>query len=112
MHTHVRNRACSSASSVAACLHQAGVTDTVSACQVTFMLENGGCSIDALKADFEDMSASSACCPQQAPTSGVLEYTHALRFQPYSAHRCYCQLPISGRVMKRLLQFRLGCHGC
>ena len=27
-----------------------------------------------------------------------------------SARSCYCQLPVSGRNMQRLLQFRLGCH--
>ena len=31
-------------------------------------------------------------------------------FQPFSARRRYCQLPDSGKNMKRFLQFRLGCH--
>ena len=50
------------------------------------------------------------CLVEQAPTSGVVKYTYARWFQPYSAHRRYCQLPVSGRNMKRFLQFRLGCH--
>ena len=49
-------------------------------------------------------------CPRQGPTSGVVKYTYARWFQPYIVHRRYCQLPVSGRNMKRFLQFRLGCH--
>ena len=66
--------------------------------------------IDALKADLEDSTVATAGCPRQAPTSGVVKYTYAKWFQPYSVHRRYCQLPVSGRNMKRFLQFRLGCH--
>ena len=33
---------------------------------------------DALKADREDSSIAGACCPLQAPTSGVVKYTYAL----------------------------------
>ena len=31
-------------------------------------------------------------------------------FRPFSQHRRYCQLPVSGRRMQRFLQFRLGSH--
>ena len=48
--------------------------------------------------------------PLSLLTSGVVKYTYAQWFQPYSAHRRYCQLPVSGRNMRRFLQFRLGCH--
>ena len=66
--------------------------------------------VAALKADFEDSRVTSAGCPRQAPTSGVVKYTYAQWFQSYGAHRHYCQLPVSGRNMQRFLQFRLGCH--
>ena len=39
--------------------------------------------------------------------------THMLGgFSPraYTVHRRYCHLPVSGRNMKRFLQFRLDCH--
>ena len=71
---------------------------------------DGAVVIDALKAELADSSFASACCPRQAPTSGVVRYPFARWFQPYSAHRRYCQLPVSGRNMKHFLQFRLGCH--
>ncbi len=31
-------------------------------------------------------------------------------FRPYSLRRRYRHLPVSGRGMQRILQFRLGCH--
>ena len=50
------------------------------------------------------------CCPRQAPSCGVVRCTYDQLFQPFSAHRRYCQLPVSGKNPKRCLQCRLGCH--
>ena len=66
--------------------------------------------IDALKADLQGLAASTVSCPRQAPTCGVVRCTYDQWFQPFSAHRRYCQLPVSGKNMKRFMQFRLGCH--
>ena len=102
--------ACNFAGSVATCLHRVGVsmphdTNAIPVLDVAAV-------IDALKADLEDSTITSAGCPRQAPTSGVVKYTYARWFQPYSVHRRYCQLPVSGRnmCMKRFLQFRRGRH--
>ena len=56
------------------------------------------------------LGASTVSCPRQAPTCGVVRCTYDQWFQPSSARRHYCQLPVSGKKMKRFLQFRLGCH--
>ena len=66
--------------------------------------------IGALKADLAGPAAVALYCPRQAPSAGVVCYTYAQWFQPFSARRRYCQLPVSGRNMQRFLQFRLGCH--
>jgi len=49
-------------------------------------------------------------CPRAAPTVGVVSCTYHQWFRPYSKRRRYCQLPVSGRRMQRLLQFRLSSH--
>jgi len=49
-------------------------------------------------------------CPRAAPTVGVVACTYHHWFKPFSRHRRYCQLPVSGRRMQRFLQFRLGSH--
>ena len=82
--------------------------DAVPVLDVASVLES--MTSDVLTADLEDSSVVSVGCPRQAPTSGVVKYTYAQWFQPYSAHRRYCQLPVSSRNMQRFLQFRLGCH--
>ena len=48
--------------------------------------------------------------PRSAPSRGVVSCTYHQWFQPYSRCRRYCQLPVSGRRMRRFLRFRLGCH--
>ncbi len=49
-------------------------------------------------------------CPRAAPSVGVVACTYHHWFRPFSRHRRYCQLPVSGRRMQRFLQFRLGSH--
>ena len=49
-------------------------------------------------------------CPRAAPSVGVVACTYHHWFRPFSQHRRYCQLPVSGRRMQRFLQFRLGSH--
>ena len=66
--------------------------------------------IDALKADLQGLGASTVACPRQAPTCDLVRCTYYQWFQPVSALRRCCQLPVSGKNMKRFLQFRLGCH--
>ena len=66
--------------------------------------------IDAFQADLRGLGASTVSCPRQAPSRGVVQYTYHQWFQPFSAHRRYCELPVSGKNVKRFLQFRLGCH--
>ena len=91
-------------SSVAACLHRVGVsmprdTDRVHMLDIS-------AAIDALKADLQGLGASTVSCP----SSILWCSTYDKWFQPFSKCRRYCQLPISGKNMKRFLQFRLGCR--
>ena len=67
--------------------------------------------VEALTAHLQSTGSGSLYCPRAAPTQGVIACTYEQWFQPYSPRRRYCQLPVSGRRMQRLLQFRLGCHG-
>ena len=67
-------------------------------------------AVDALKADLRGLGASTVSCPRQAPSCGVVRCTYDQWFQPFSARSSYCQLPVSGKNMKRFLQLRLGCH--
>ncbi|DBA96093.1 TPA: hypothetical protein ACH3X1_001588 [Trebouxia sp. C0004] len=46
---------------------------------------------------------------QQPLLLGLL-HAHTTIGKPFSQHRRYCQLPVSGRRMQRFLQFRLGSH--
>ena len=47
-------------------------------------------------------------CPRAAPTVGVVTCTYHRKSRPFSQHRRYRQLPVSGRRMQRFLQYRLG----
>ena len=51
-------------------------------------------------------------CPRAAPSVGVVSCTYYHWFRPFSKHRRYCQLPVSGTRMQRFLQFKLGSHNC
>ena len=95
-------------SSVAACSHRDGVsmprdTDRVPMLDISAV-------IDALKADLQGLCPSTLSCPRQAPTCGLVRCTYDHWFQPVSACRRYCQLPVAGKNMKRFLRFRLGFH--
>ncbi len=48
--------------------------------------------------------------PEQPLLLGVVACTYHHWFIPFSQHRRYCQLPVSGRRMQRFLQVRLGSH--
>ena len=47
-------------------------------------------------------------CPRAAPAVGVVACTYHHWLEPFSQHRRYCQLPVSGRRMQRFLRFKLG----
>ncbi len=49
-------------------------------------------------------------CPRVAPSVGVVHCTYHHRFMPYSKLRSCCHLPVPGRQMQRLWQFRLASH--
>ena len=49
-------------------------------------------------------------CPRAAPTVGIVACTYHHWFEPFSRHRRFFQLPVSGRRMQRFLQFRLASH--
>ena len=49
-------------------------------------------------------------CPRAAPSVVVVACTYHHWFSPFGQHRRYCRLPVSGRRMQRVLQFRLGSH--
>ena len=67
--------------------------------------------VDALTTPLQSTGAGSLYCPRAASTQGVVSCTYEHWFRPYSPRRRYCQLPVSGRCMQRILQFRPGCHG-
>ena len=97
------------ANSLAACLRSVGfemprVHDVVPLLDVDGVLE-------ALTARLQSTGSGSLYCPRAAPTQGVVSCTYEQWFKPYSPRRRYCQLLVSGRRMRRFLQFRLGCHG-
>ena len=100
--------ACSMASSLAACLHLVGY-DMPRVCDVIPILDVDNI-VGALTAQLQNMG-SGLYCPRMAPTRGVVSCTYEQWFRPYSIRRRYCHLPVSGRRMRRFLQFRLGCHG-
>ena len=95
-------------SSVAACLHEVGIQMPRDSDRVPFL--DVHIVIDALRTALDGPSSPVLGCPRQAPSLGVVQHTYSQWFQPFSVHRRYCQLPVSGRNMKRFLQFRLGCH--
>ena len=68
-------------------------------------------TVGALTAQLQDTGSGDLYCPRLAPTRGVVSCTYGQWFRPYSICRRYCHLPVSGRRMRRFLQFRLGCHG-
>ena len=63
-----------------------------------------------LHTDLQGVNDFALYCPRAAPSGGVVSCTYHHWFQPYSKRRRYCQLPVSGRRMQRLLQFRSSSH--
>ena len=101
--------ACNMASSLAACLHSVG-SDMSRICDVVPILDVDSI-VGALTAQLQNMGSGGLYCPRMAPTRGVVSCTYEQWFRPYSIRRRYCHLPVSGRRVRRFLQFRLGCHG-
>ena len=66
--------------------------------------------MELLQQHLQGNNAFHLYCPRAAPTVGVVSCTYHQWFRPYSKHRRYCQLPVSGRRMQRFLQFRLSSH--
>ena len=85
-------------SSVAACLHQVGVSMPHDIHRVPAL--NVPVVIDALRVDVQGLDAVALCCPRQAPSFDVVRYTYTRWLQPVSTRRRYCQLPISGKRMR------------
>ncbi|DBB02950.1 TPA: hypothetical protein ACH3X1_013546 [Trebouxia sp. C0004] len=69
-----------------------------------------GTIIEALRQHLGGTHDYALHCPRAAPSAGVVACTYHQWFRPFSRHRRYCQLPVSGRRMQRFLQFRLGSH--
>ena len=67
--------------------------------------------VELLQRHLQGVNAFGLYCPRAAPSAGVVSCTYHQWFRPYSKHRRYCQLPVSGRRMQRFLQFRLASHG-
>ena len=67
--------------------------------------------VEALTECLQSTGSGSLYCPRAARTQGLVLCTYKQWFKPYSPCRRCCQLPVSGRCMQRILQFRLGCHG-
>ena len=97
------------ASSLAGCLHSVGY-DMPRVCDVIPTLDVDNIT-EVLTTQLQDVGNGALYCPRVAPTRGVVSCTYEQWFRPYSLCRRYCHLPVSGRRMRRFLQFRLGCHG-
>ena len=69
-----------------------------------------GTIVEALRQHLGGTHDYALHCPRAAPSVGVVACTYHHWFRPFSQHRRYCQLPVSGRRMQRFLQFRLGSH--
>ena len=48
--------------------------------------------VDAHRADLEDFGVTSACCPQHAPTSGVITYFFRIEWSPATLSSCHILL--------------------
>ncbi len=94
--------------SIAACLQSVGQPmplgrDNVPVLEVSTIIE-------ALRQHLGGTHDYALHCPRAAPSVGVVACTYHHWFRPFSRHRRYCQLPVSGRRMQRFLQFKLGSH--
>ena len=66
--------------------------------------------VGVLITQLQDMGNGALYRPRMALSRGVVSCTYQQWFRPYSLRRHYCHLPVSGKRMRRFLQFRLGCH--
>ena len=69
-----------------------------------------GTIVEALRQHLSGTHDYAMHCPKAAPSVGVVARTYHHCFRPFSRHRRYYQLPVSGRRMQQFLQFRLGSH--
>ena len=69
-----------------------------------------GTIVEALRQHLGGTHDYALHCRRAAPSVGVVACTYHHWFRPFSQHRQYCRLPVSGRRMQRFLQFRLGFH--
>ena len=69
------------------------------------MLTSAGTSAEALRQHFGGTHDYALHCPRAAPSVGVVACTYHHWFRPFSQHRRYCQLPVSGRRMQRVSTF-------
>ena len=95
-------------SSIATCLQSVGYSmphdsDVVPIMEVAAV-------IAALREHLRGTHSHALHCPRAAPSAGVVSCTYHHWFRPFSKHRRYCQLPVSGRRMQQFLKFRLGSH--
>ena len=97
------------ANSLAACLHSVGYETPHVHDRVPLLDVDG--VVEALTARLQSTGSGSLSCPRAAPSQDVVSCTYEQWFKPYSPRTRYCQLPVSGRLVQRILQFRLGCHG-
>ena len=101
--------ACNMASFLAGCLHSVSY-NMLCVCGVIPILDVDDI-VGVSTTQLQDMGNGALYCPRVAPTWGVVSCAYEQWFRPHSLCRCYCHLPVSGRRMRRFLQFRLGCHG-
>ena len=108
LHDAFHGGACNFSSSVAFSLRSVGVSMPHDSDRVPVL--DVPAVVDALKAHLRGPAPTVSCCPRQARSSGIVQYTYDQWFRPFSARRRYCHLPVSGKNMQLFLQFRLGCH--
>ncbi len=66
--------------------------------------------VEALRQHLRGTHDYALHCPRAASNAGVVICTYRHWFKPFSKHRRYCQLPVSGARVQRFLQFRLASH--
>ena len=105
---HVGRGAKNSSSSIATCLQSVGHSMPSDSTVVRMMAADA--VIEVLREQIQGTHSHALLCPRAAPSAEVVSCTYYQWFRPFSKHRRYCQLPVSGRRMQCLLQFKLGSH--
>ena len=94
---------------IVGCLHSVG--DAMPrVCDVMPLLDVDSI-LGALTEQLQDVGGGALYCLCAAPTQGIVSCTYEQWFRPYSLHRPYCRMPVSGGRMRHFLRFRLACHG-